>query len=66
MENTLSIDNYVAYEYANKLDKIKKSTEREITRDNVFSMQFDSCLQLMNYEVHRVNESTIIVRKIGK
>lgn len=62
MENTLSIDNYVAYEYANKLDKIKK-TEREIMMDNVFSIQFDSCLRLMNYEVHRVNESTIIVRK---
>lgn len=62
MENTLLIDNYVAYEYANKLDKIKK-TEREITMDNVFSIQFDSCLRLMNFEVHRVNESTIIVRK---
>ena len=63
MENTLSIENYIAHEYANKLDKIQKSTETEITIDDVFSMEFDSCLKLMNYEVHRVNESTIIVRR---
>ena len=63
MENTLSIENYIAHEYANKLDKIQKNTETEITMDNVFSMEFDSCLKLMNYEVLRLNASTIVVRK---